>query len=132
MDFKKYKPISQLSLLAIILCLVHKTIFVLNNNNPSINDFLFPVEFVYGFFYVCSFIVLLIIIIVGKNNIDNVGYTFLLITVIKMAISFALMSFLLDGKSPNYRTEKISFFIVFCVFLTIETILTAKILNNKQ
>ena len=132
MNFKKYKPIFELILISILAYLIHKLIFFLNENNPNLQGFHFPIEVVYVFFCICSLIIILIIIKVNEKNINNVGYTFLLVTCLKMGISYLVLSPILNSGSPNVRTEKIDFFIIFALFLTIETILTVRILNNKQ
>lgn len=132
MNFKKYQPILEVLLLSAVVYLVHKLFFFLNENNPKFQNFHFPIEVVYGFFFVCSIVILLILIKVKEKNIDNVGYTFLLVTFIKMAISYAVLSPILDSGNLNVRIEKLNFFVIFALFLTIETIVTVRILNNKQ
>ncbi len=132
MNLKKYQPILEVFLLSVIVYLVHKLFFVLNENNPKFDNFHFPIEVVYGFFFVCSVVILFILIKVKGKNIDNVGYTFLLVTFVKMALSYAVLSPILDSGNPNVKIEKLNFFIIFALFLTIETIVTARILNNKQ
>ena len=132
MNFKKYQPLIEVTLLSILVYLVHKLVFFLNENNPNLQGFHFPIEVVYGFFFVCSLLIILILIKVNEKNIDNVGFTFLLVTCIKMAISYVVLSPILHSGNPYLRTEQIDFFIIFALFLTIETIVTARILNNKQ
>jgi len=132
MNFKKYQPIIEVLFLSILVYLAHKSIFFLNDNNPKFQGFHFPIEMMYGFFFSCSILIILVLIKVKEKNIDNVGYTFLLVTCIKMAISYAVLSPILHSGNPNSGTEKINFFIIFALFLTIETIVTARILNNKQ
>ena len=132
MNLKKYQPILEVLFLSILVYLVHKLFFLLNDNNPKFQNFHFPIETVYGFFFFCSVIILLLLIKVKTKNIDNVGYTFLLVTCIKMAISFTVLSPILHSGNANVRIEKVNFFIIFALFLTIETIVTVRILNNKQ
>jgi hypothetical protein len=132
MNFKKYQPILEVLLLSAVVYFVHKLVFFLNENNPKFQNFHFPIEIVYGFFFVCSVVILLVLIKVKEKNIDNVGYTFLLVTFIKMAVSYAVLSPILDSGNSNVRIEKLNFFIIFALFLTIETIVTARILNNKR
>lgn len=132
MNFKKYQPILEVLLLSAVVYFVHKLFFFLNENNPKFQNFHFPIEIVYGFFFVCSVVILLVLIKVKEKNIDNVGYTFLLVTFIKMAVSYAVLSPILDSGNSNVRIEKLNFFIIFALFLTIETIVTARILNNKR
>mgnify|MGYP003607252173 FL=1 len=122
----------EVTLLSILVYLAHKLVFFLNENNPNLQGFHFPIEVVYGFFFVCSLLIILILIKVNEKNIDNVGFTFLLVTFIKMALSYVILSPILNSGNPNVRTEKIDFFIIFALFLTIETIVTVRILNIKQ
>ena len=132
MNFKKYQPILEVFLISVVVYLVHKLVFFLNESSPKFQNFHFPIEVVYGFFFVCSVVILFILIKVKEKNIDNVGYTFLLVTFIKMAVSYAILSPILHSGNPNVKIEKLNFFIIFALFLTIETIVTARILNNKQ
>lgn len=132
MNFKKYRPILEILLLSIVVYLLHKLVFFLNDNNPKFQNFHFPIEVVDGFFFICSVIILFILIKVKEKNIDNVGYTFLLVTFIKMGISYAVLFPILHSGNPNIKIEKLNFFVIFALFLTIETIVTARILNKKQ
>ena len=132
MNLKKYQPILEILLFSGLVYIAHKLVFFLNNNNPKFQNFYFPIETIYGFFFICSVIILFTLIKVKTKNIDNVGYTFLLVTCVKMALSFALLSPILHSGNPNVRIEKVNFFIIFALFLTIETIVTVRILNNKQ
>jgi hypothetical protein len=115
-----------------LVYLAHKLVFFLNQDNPKVQGFHFSIETIYGFFFFCSLIILLILIKVKTKNIDSVGYTFLLVTCIKMAISYAVLYPILHSGNPNVRIEKVNFFIIFALFLAIETIVTVRILNNKQ
>lgn len=132
MNFKKYQPLIEVTLLSILVYLAHKLVFFLNENNPNLQGFHFPIEVVYGFFFSSSLLIILILIKVNEKNIDNVGFTFLLVTFIKMGLSYVILSPILNSGNPNVRTEKIDFFIIFALFLTIETIVTVRILNIKQ
>lgn len=132
MNFKKYQPILEVLLFSVVVYLIHKLVFFGNDSNPKIQNFHFSIEVVYGFFFLCSVVILLILIKVKGKNIDNVGYTFLLVTFIKMGISYAVLSPILHSGNPNVSIEKLNFFFIFALFLTIETIVTARILNNKQ
>ena len=132
MNLKKYQPILEVLFLSMLVYLAHKLVFFLNHDNPKVQGFHFSIETIYGFFFFCSLIILLILIKVKTKNIDSVGYTFLLVTCIKMAISYAVLYPILHSGNPNVRIEKVNFFIIFALFLAIETIVTVRILNNKQ
>ena len=132
MNLKKYRPILEVVFLSMLVYLVHKLVFFLNENHPKLQSFHFPIEVVYCFFFICSLLIILLLIKIKEKNIDNVGFTFLLVTFIKMALSYIILSPILNSGNSNIRTEKFIFFIIFALFLTIETIVTIRILNNKQ
>ncbi|WP_396169480.1 hypothetical protein [Flavobacterium sp.] len=131
MNLKKYQPILEVIFLSILIYLVHKLVFFLNENHPKLHGFHFPIEVVYGFFFSCSLILMLILIKVKEKNIDNVGYTFLLVTCVKMGLSYLLLSPILNSENANLRYEKINFFLIFAFFLALETVVTIRMLNNK-
>lgn len=132
MNLKKYRPILEVVFLSILVYLAHKLVFLLNDDNPKLQGFNFSIETIYEFFFTCSIIIVFILIIVKEKSIDNVGYTFLLVTCVKIAVSFVVLSPILQSRNPNVSIEKLNFFFIFALFLTIETIVTARILNNKQ
>lgn len=132
MKIKRYQPIIEVTLLSVLVYVAHKLVFILNENNPNLQGFHFPIEVVYGFFYICSLLIIFILIKIHQKNIDNVGYTFLLVTFLKMGLSYLILSPILISENPNLKTEKINFFVIFALFLTIETIFTIRILNKKQ
>jgi len=131
MDLKKYRAILETTIIAIIVYLLHKLFFFLNNNNHDFQNFYYPIEIIYGFFLSCSVVILFILIKVKAKDIDNVGHTFLLVTCIKMVIAYVVLLPILNSVSQNAGIEKMNFFIVFAMFLSIETIITIRILNNK-
>lgn len=131
MSLKRYLPLAEILVITILIYLTHKLFFFLNESNLNFQNFHFPLEIVYGFFFVCSEIITFILIKVKEKNIDYVGYTFLLVTCIKMAVSYSVLSPILHSGNQNTETEKINFFIIFALFLTIETIEAIRILNNK-
>lgn len=132
MDLKKYFPILTITLLSIFVYAGHKLVYYLNQNNVKWQFAHFKFETVYGFFFVCSIILIFILIKVKEKNIDSVGLVFLWLTCLKMGISYVLFSPIVKAVSPNSNIEKINFFVIFALFLTIETFVTTRILNNKQ
>lgn len=132
MNLKKYWPVFEITGISIVAYILHKLIFYFLRDNPKLSNFYYPVETEYVFFLLCSIVILLVLIQVKARNIDNVGYTFLLLTSIKMMLSYAFLKPILNLGGANLAIEKINFFIIFAVFLAIETIVTIRILNNKQ
>jgi hypothetical protein len=132
MNLKKFQPILEVLILAVVFYAAHKLVFLLNDDNPKLQGFNFSLETIYEFFFSCSVIIIFILIVVKERSIDNVGNTFLLVTCLKIAVSFVIFSPILQSKNPNVSTEKLNFFLIFALFLFIETIVTARILNKKQ
>ncbi len=132
MDIKKYRPFLEVLLVSIIAYGIHKLVFYWNANSPKCIGYYYSIEMLYAFFTTCSLIIVLILMSVRAKSIDYVGYTFLLVTSVKMVISYLFLLPVLNARNENSASEKINFFIVFALFLTIETAVTIRILNNKQ
>ena len=92
----------------------------------------YSLPYLYILFFIFSFIIMTLLTIVKKKNLDYVGYVFLILTSIKMGISYFILKPILSSAVIDNSLEKKNFFIIFISFLAIETILTIRILNNKQ
>jgi len=132
MKKSKYRPILELFFITVLFYLLHKLVFYYNENNFDLVNFHYSIETIYGFFSLCSLLIILILIFVNSKSIDNVGYTFLFLTMFKIACSYILLAPILHSGNQNCRIEKTNFFIIFAVFLATETIVTIRILNNNQ
>ncbi len=130
MNLKNYKPLFFLTVLAVIAFGLHAYIF--NYLNINDNGFLYSLESLYLFFYVLSCVVFIILIKVKERSFDNVGMSFLLSTSVKMIFCYLILKPILQIKTYDNTIEKINFFVTFALFLAIETILTIRILNEKQ
>jgi len=96
----------------------------------SINyTFYYPIYLIYLIFFTFSIIILLILIKSKNKNIDRVGYYFLLVTTIKLILSYLLIEPIINQESEN-NIEKINFFIIFISFSAIEVLLTSKLLRE--
>jgi len=131
MTQSKNKPIFEVFSLSIIAFLVHKTILFLLGNQINETAFHYSFFTLYLFFFICSILIVFILIKVKKNNIDSVGHTFLLLTSVKMVLAYILLHPILQGPKGLVTSEKINFYSVFALFLIIETIVTIRILNKK-
>ena len=108
---------------------------LLIKNLVPANDLLkwnYSLPFLYIFFIVFSFLILSLLLVVRQRNLDYVGNAFLLLTSIKMVISYFILRPILATSNFDSGFEKKNFFIIFICFLAIETFLTIRILNNKQ
>ncbi|MGL2965371.1 hypothetical protein [Flavobacterium sp. XGLA_31] len=132
MSLKKFRSLLWVVLAAVLGFAVHQTLFHFLVPQVFERDFIYTVGYLYTFFAVFAIVIVFILMLVKEKSIDNVGFTYLLLTFIKMAVAYVLLLPILETNLPKTPTEKINFFIVFIYFLTIETVVTIRILNNKQ
>lgn len=130
MNLKNYKPLLNLLLLAGIAYLIHKIIFYLLEIKEA--TFLYSIEMLYLLFLGMSTVVFIILLKVKQRNFDNVGMSFLLSTSVKMVFCYLILKPILRLNTHDNSLEKFNFFGIFVLFLTIETVLTIRILNKKQ
>lgn len=121
-----------LLILSLIGLVINKTLFYFFVPKVYEDGFVYSIPLLYTFFFLFSGILILILEKVKQNNIDTVGYTFLLLTTLKMVVAYLFLRPILSGDLPKTPTEKINFFVIFIYFLAMETYVTIRILNNKQ
>lgn len=128
----KTKPLFTIILIAVLGLIIHKLIFFILVVKTIEDNFIYSIPLLYGLFSIFSLLIVGVLIKVKERNIDNVGYTFLLLTSIKLVVAYLLIHPILKVSLHQTPLEKINFFIIFIYFLATETILTIRILNNKQ
>ena len=127
----KIKPLFTIILIAVLGLIIHKLMFFLLVAKTIEDNFIYSITLLYGLFSIFSLLIVGVLIKVKERNIDNVGYTFLLLTSIKLVVAYLLIHPILKVSLHQTPLEKINFFIIFIYFLATETILTIRILNNK-
>lgn len=132
MNYKIQKPVVVTFILAILLYCIHKVIYLFCFPKETIQSFVYSLELLYLFFGFSSVLIVFVLLKINQISINNVGFTFLLITTIKMALAYFFLQPILNSKSEFVKIDKMNFFIIFIVFLAIETIVTIKMLNKKQ
>jgi hypothetical protein len=130
MNIQSFKPLLNLTGLAALVYVMHKIVF----HFLVIDDvgFYYSLEKLYLLFYTLSTIVFIILLKVKEQSFDNVGMSFLLSTSVKMIFCFLILKPILKSNTAENTLEKMNFFVIFMLFLAIETILTIRILNEKQ
>jgi hypothetical protein len=129
-QLQKFRPLLETITIATISFVIHQLILFFFYSNLQKN-FHYSITTIYAFFIICSLLIVLILIRMKEKNIDSVGNTFLLITCIKMALSYIFVLPILENSTKSGQLEKFNFFVVFALFLSIETIVTIRILNKK-
>lgn len=119
-----------LLILAVLAYLVHRVAFYIFDINDK--AFHYSIEVLYLLFLGLSTVVFFVLIKVKERSFDNVGMSFLLSTSIKMIVCYLILKPILQVTTQNNAIEKTNFFVMFILFLTIETVLTICILNEKQ
>jgi len=130
MNLKKSIPFLMLLGISFLLYVIHKMFFYGLGINQEV--FHYSLETLYLFFFSFSAIIFGVLLTIKKRSFDNVGMSFLLATSIKMIFCYLVLRPLLQIPKANDPTERINFFILFIVFLTIETLFTIRLVNEKQ
>jgi hypothetical protein len=130
MNLKNQKPLLSLALLAGVAYLLHKFIFYVLKIN--VTSFQYSLEVLYLLFFGMSTLIFIVLLKVKEKSFDNVGMSFLLGTSIKMVFCYLILKPILHITIYDNKTEKINFFGMFILFLVIETVLTIRILKEKQ
>lgn len=126
----KLKPFLIIILSTLFGVVVHEIISYLFTSISFGNNFTYSIPLLYSVFCVFSMIIIGMMLKVKERNIDYVGYTFLLLTSLKMVVAYIMMQPVFHQSCTTTPTDKMNFFIIFLYFLIIETILTIRILNN--
>ena len=132
MSLKKYTLLLIVITAAAVGLIVHKTVAYFITPKEFEDNFVYSIPLLYSMFAILSTVIVFLLMKEKRTAIDSVGYAFLAMTTVKMVIAYALLRPIIHTHLPKTPTEKMNFFIVFIYFLAIETILTIRILNNKQ
>lgn len=129
---KKYISIFvNTTLIAVAFLIINLLVYQIPDLKEPAANFVYPLPIVYLLFLVLSLMILAVLITVGKKSQGQIGYAFLFLTTIKMAVSYVFVRPILAHSTEN-PTEKVNFFVIFILFLAIEAYYTARLLNNKQ
>jgi len=128
----EFKLLVNMFLFSLFLYGIHKFLFIQFLAQSLLTKFAYSLELLYGFFFLASVLIVSVLFLIRKKNLDNVGFTFLFLTFAKLAIAFYFMQSIIKVKGIQQPTEKINFFVIFILFLAIETVVAVRILNNKQ
>ena len=118
-------------LLALLLFFGNKLFLENTSFVSNYKTYQFSLEYIYVVFALFSIVILITLLLVNQKNKDIVGMTFMLITTFKIILCYVIFSNIVSSSNQN-KTERINFFVLFILFLTIETLITIRILNKKQ
>lgn len=129
---KNLQPVFVVLAFSVITYWLYKLVFNLFNYNQKEALFMHSLTFLFVLFASISCTIIVILQIVKIKNFDSVGYAFMALTSLKIGILLFWAQPILRNIAEIAKFEKINFFILFALFLAIETIVAAQILNNKQ
>jgi hypothetical protein len=131
MNLKTYASVLYFLLFSVTLYIIHKLIFNFYGIELKADQFYYSLEFLYAFFTGMGVLIILALIMVFQNFQEFVGIAFLAVTTINMLFSYIVVRPILAKTTENIKVEKVNFFVIFLLFLVIEMVLTAKMLNNS-
>jgi hypothetical protein len=131
MDLKRLWFFFGLLKYTIPVFIIHLLLFQLPDLKSAAQNFYWSIPILYLIYFVFSKIILFLLVQVSTKNFDNVGMTFLVITSVKLAITYFIVRPVLNSTTEN-TIEKANFFFIFILFLAIETLITIRLLNKKQ
>lgn len=129
MFFKNSKTYLFLIVSLLIIYVIHHFLLIFLKINQD--GFYYSLERLYCVFFIMSFIIVSVLLKIKERSYDQVGMSFMLLTTVKMGFYYWLLRPILNKMNEDIRIEKMNFFILFLVFLTIETIVTIRILSKK-
>jgi hypothetical protein len=126
---QRFRPVFELLVMAATAFAVH---FFLVNWKWEIESiyFRYSVAMLYGIFFTFSLLITLFLIYIKQKNLNSVGNVFMLLTCLQAGFAFMLLHPILSDPHPYVASEKAHFYAVFAVFLTIETIVSVRMLNK--
>jgi hypothetical protein len=91
-----------------------------------------PLINIYLFNFLMTVMGLAILYLIYDKFNDKVGFTFLGIGIIKMAIAVSFLMPLIKSNFSNKIPDTLNFFFCYFIFLIIESVFMVKLLNKKQ
>lgn len=124
-----FKYLFFVPVLSLVLFGLHQ--FILSHRPINYSLFIFKLSTLYIIFAVIAIVIISILIVIKSKNLDIVGMSFLIFTSAKMIGAYLLVRPILASNVKEIEVQKMNFFVIFILFLAIETIITIRILNNK-
>lgn len=125
----RLRPFIELAVLAAVAFAVHFSLLEFLWPEKHVN-FRYPIWLLYAIFFVASILILFGLLKMKGKNVDSIGHTFMWLTCVKAVLAYVLLHPILSDTHLYVASEKIHFFTVFAVFLTIETIVSVRVLNK--
>ena len=132
MKLSIFKPLLSVLVFSILFFFAHYYILIYLIGQEALSKFYFSVHQIYLFYTISSILIITILIFVRKKNLDIVGYFYLVLTMVKIGIAYFFLHEINQNSTTFLIYEKKSFFASFIIFLAMETLITARLLNKNQ
>ncbi|MCG2610340.1 DUF6168 family protein [Flavobacterium sp. SM15] len=132
MQRKKYALLLKVVFIALPLAFLNFLILEYLLPKEVFQAFHYSIFELYLFFISTSVLVLGILIKMKDKHRDQLGYVFLLVSSIKLALCYLVLLPVLEKDGAGADWEKINFFMIFVLFLAIEVVFTSKLLNDTK
>ncbi|HEY0047016.1 MAG TPA: hypothetical protein VGB44_09935 [Flavobacterium sp.] len=130
---KIFKQIAIAAGLSLAVFFLHYFILKISGLNDSGANAHYSLGSLYLGYSLCSLLIILILVKVRTISIDYVGYTYVLLTGLKMLISFGIFYWSIHEVTiPLSPLERKNIMVVFIYFLAVETVIAIRILNSRQ
>ncbi|MFY8110699.1 MAG: hypothetical protein ACOVKP_01715 [Flavobacterium sp.] len=130
MNTSFFKKIIPLLFAILIAYAVHQGLFFVFKINTQ--NFIYSLPELYAWFTLFTLLVVFVLLLVKRKNLDNVGMSFLLVTIIKIVFCYLILRSILKEATLQNSVEKSNFFGLFIFFLVLETLFTIHLVNEKQ
>lgn len=132
MYLRQYRPLVTAAVLALLFYILNRLFFLLPGYGDYYTAYHHPLELLYAIFGLCALIILFILITIHKKKPDSTGFAYMGLTLGQMAVGYILLRPILNSGEETASFEKVNFFVIFILFLAIETLITIRLLNKKQ
>lgn len=132
MTIKNFHPLFFVLIYAFLFYISHTILFTMSGFNQKAALFKHSNNTLFMLFTTASLFIIAILLGIKVRYFDSVGYAFMALTSIKIGVLLFWAQPILKASTANAKFEKGNFFVLFAVFLAIETIVAIRILNNKQ
>ena len=129
---KTLHPLFLVITYAICTYILYESLFYLLGFIDREKLFTYSITFLFSIFTLFSVLIIALLLLVKIKNFDSVGYAFMALTSLKIGLLLFWVRPILKSTIENTQFEKANFFIIFALFLAIETYVAIRILNNKQ
>ncbi|HEX8563933.1 MAG TPA: hypothetical protein VF676_13230 [Flavobacterium sp.] len=124
-----YRPLAEITLYSVAALLLHKLAFYFLGFSDD--GFKYPVLKLYAIFIFASASIIFFLIRISKVSFDNVGFAFMILTMLKLGLAYALLKRIGARTGADVQFETTNFFLVVMLFLVLETLCSVKLLKKQ-